>query len=210
MAIVVGLTGNMATGKSTVASKLRALGAYIIDADSIGHGVICKGSPAWQEIVDEFGRDILLEDGSIDRKALARIVFKDREKLERLNAMTHPRILEEIERRIGLIEKSSPDAIIVVDAALLIEAGLHKKVDKIVVVTATEEEQIRRAMEKFSLTEEDARQRLGAQMPQEEKLEYADFVIDNSGTMEKTTEEVKRLFEELEKAVAEKFRSKRG
>ncbi len=210
MAIVVGLTGNMASGKSTVATILKELGAYIIDADAIGHQIIGKGQPAWHDIVEEFGKEVLLADGSVNRKRLGEIVFSDREKLKRLNAITHPRIREEIERRIELIKKSSPRAIIVVDAALLIEVGSHRKVDVVVVVTARKEQLIKRAMEKFSLTEGEAEKRLGAQMPQEEKLKYADFVIDNSGSLEKTAEAVRGLYEELKRMEAEGFQTKRG
>ncbi len=210
MAIVVGLTGSMASGKSTVASRLKELGAHIIDADAIGHMIIEKGRPAWKEIVEEFGTGILLKDGSIDRKKLGEVVFRDREKLERLNAITHPRILEEIERRIALIEKSSPRAIIVIDAALLIEAGFHRRADIIVVVTATEEQKIQRAMKKFSLTEDAVRRRLLAQMRQEEKLSYADFVIDNSRSLEETIREVENLYRKLKTLEKEGFKSKRG
>ncbi len=210
MTIVVGLTGNMASGKSTVATILKELGAYIIDADAIGHQIIGKGQPAWHDIVEEFGKEVLLADGSVNRKRLGEIVFSDREKLKRLNAITHPRIREEIERRIELIKKSSPRAIIVVDAALLIEVGSHRKVDVVVVVTASKEQLIKRAMEKFCLTEDEAEKRLGAQMPQEEKLKYADFVIDNSGSLEKTAEAVRGLYGELKRMEAEGFQTKRG
>ena len=210
MAIVVGLTGNLASGKSTVATILKELGAHIIDADAIAHQIMKKDSPTWKAIVDEFGGAILNPDGSINRKSLASIVFNSPERLKRLNAITHPPIRAEIERRTELIKRSSPHAIIVVEAALLIEAGSHQKVDVVVLVTSTEKEQIRRAIKKFSITEKEARQRLRAQMAQEEKRKYAHFIIDNSGSLEATRRAVEALYHRLEKMEQEMKTGQKG
>ncbi len=195
--MIVGLTGGIATGKSLVSSILRRLGAKVIDLDEIAREVVRPGLPAWREIVKAFGRGILKEDGEIDRKRLGEMVFNDHRLLKRLNEITHPRILEEARRRIERIRRSEPRAIVVVDAALLIESGYYREMDKVIVVYADEETQIRRLMERNGLTREEALKRIRAQMPMEEKISYADHVIYNTGSLEDLERETVKVFNKL-------------
>jgi len=195
--LVVGLTGGIASGKSLVAHYLKELGAKLIDADEISREIVRPGMPAYQEILQVFGKGILNQDGTIDRKGLGKVVFSNPELLKRLNEITHPRILEEVRRRIG--EAKKDQAIIVVDVALLFEVGLHREMDRVIVAYVDKETQIKRLMERDGLTEGEARLRLSAQMPLEEKLKYAHFIIDNSIGMEETRRQVEEVFKELKR-----------
>lgn len=195
--MVVGLTGGIASGKSLVAHYLKELGAKLIDADEISREIVRPGMPAYQEILQVFGKGILNQDGTIDRKGLGKVVFSNPELLKRLNEITHPRILEEVRRRIG--EAKKDQAIIVVDVALLFEVGLHREMDRVIVAYVDKETQIKRLMERDGLTEGEARLRLSAQMPLEEKLKYAHFIIDNSIGMEETRRQVEEVFKELKR-----------
>lgn len=195
--MIIGLTGNIATGKSKVASIFEEHGASIIDADRIAREVVGKGSPAWYEIVRHFGEEILRSDGSIDRKALGEIVFRDREKMKVLNDITHPRIMEKIRRRIEDLEKQKAD-IVIIEAALIVEkGGMKDLIDKLVVVSCTEEEQLRRLTERDGIGHDEAVSRISSQMPSKEKLRHADYIIDNSGSPEHTRRQVKELLEKL-------------
>lgn len=195
--MIVGLTGGIATGKSLVSNELKRLGAHIIDADIIAREIVEPGEPAYGEIVREFGRSILKEDGTLDRKGLGRIVFSDKEALEKLNAITHPRIKERITQEALEIEKRCEDPVIVVDIALLIELGMHTAVSSVIVVYSPEDEQIRRMLQRDGLTEQDARDRLKAQMPIKEKLKYADHIIENTGTVESALARTRDVWEEI-------------
>jgi len=197
--MVVGLTGGIACGKSLVSGELKRLGAHIVDADVISREVTAKGSPVYDEIVREFGQGILRPDGSIDRKALGAIVFSDREKLLKLNAITHPAIIKTSSEKVERIKKSHPGTVIVVDAALLIEAGMHRAVDRVIVVYADEEKQMERMKKRDDLDEREAKKRLSCQMPIKEKFKYADYLIENNGTEEELKSVVKRIFAELAK-----------
>ena len=197
--LVIGLTGGIASGKDTVAGILRELGARVIDADVISRELVEPGKPAWHAIVGAFGRDILDEKEEIDRRKLADIVFRDSEKRALLNAIMHPKVIEEEWRRIGRIEWDEPDALVVVNAALLIETGNYRDVDVVVVVAAEEEKMIRRMMERDGLTREEAVLRLKAQLPIGEKVKFADYVIDNNGSLEELREKVIKLYEKLRK-----------
>lgn len=197
--MVVGLTGGIASGKTLVSSIFRKLGARIVDLDEIAREVVRPGLPAWKEIVEAFGKDILTKEGEIDRKRLGGIVFGDPKLLKKLNAITHPRILKEARRRIEKIKKEDPDAIIVVDAALLIESGYHREMDRIIVVYADEEIQRERLMRRNGLSREEAEKRIKAQMPLKEKLAYADYVIYNNHTVDETKREATSLFRRLKK-----------
>ena len=194
--MLIGLTGGIASGKSLAAEELKRLGAHLIDADEIAREVVKTGLPAYNEIVKEFGEKILNPDKTINRKELGRIVFSNTELRRRLERITHPRIQEKIDKYIKEIKGRNPDAIIVVDAALLIEAGLHKKMDKIIVVYAEEKIQIERLMKRDGFTIKDAKNRISAQMPLTEKRRYADFVIENveGKNKEKIKDEVKAIF----------------
>ena len=153
--------------------------------------------PAYTEIVAEFGEEIVCPDGNLDRKALGRLVFSDRERLAALNRITHPRIIEKIESDINRIRQAHTEAFIVVDVALLIELGLHKRMNRVVVVYSDEEKCVERMESRDGLTETEARERLGAQMPLKEKLAYADYIIGNSGDIEETVRRVREVFDAL-------------
>lgn len=193
---VIGLTGGIATGKSTVSAILRELGLEVIDADAVARELVTPGSDCLRALVDEFGREILNPDGTLNRKKLGRMVFADPKKLERLNEITHPAIVNEIKRRMEIIKGRSqgPPQAAVIDAPLLFEVGLDEIVDEVWVVTLDEEEQLKRLVERDGLTRAEAEARLRAQMPLSEKIKRADIVIDNSGSLESVMEKVKGLW----------------
>lgn len=193
----VGLTGSIAVGKSYVLSILRELGCVTFDADRIAHSVMEPGRAAYEDIVREFGREVLAADGSIDRVKLGAIVFSDVERRERLNQIVHPRVIEEQNRLLGEGEAVSPDRIAVVDAALMIESGGYKRFDKLVVVYCDRESQIERLMRRNQITREDAERRVAAQMSSEEKRRYSDYEIDTSGTTEETRLRVVEVYTAL-------------
>lgn len=194
---VIGITGNIASGKSTVARMFEALGARIIDADEIARIVVEPGAPAWEEIVSEFGRDILEPDGTINRKRLGDIVFSDEARRKRLNEITHPRIMERIRGLVRGYEKEEAP-VVMIEAALIVEkGGLKDLIDTLIVVTADEETQIRRLMEGKGYSREEAVSRLGAQMPAREKMMHGDYLIDNSGSLEDTRVRVKAVSEAI-------------
>lgn len=195
--LIVGLTGGYASGKSTVAKMFVELGAVLIDADQLAREVVKPDKQAWFEIVAYFGKGILLENGEIDRKALGEIVFRDNAERERLNAIVHPRVLEEELKAIEEIRKREPDAIVVLSIPLLIESGHYKNCDKIVVVTVDKDTQIIRLMERDGFSREEAIIRISAQMPLSEKVTYADYVIDNRGSREETEVQIKEVFRRL-------------
>ena len=188
MKYIIGLTGNIATGKSAVSEMLDRLGAEAIDADALVHQLMERDTPVWQAVVREFSESILCSDGSINRKKLAGIVFADEAALRRLEALVHPAV---IARTAELIQ-SSQEPVVVVEAIKLIEAGMDKTCDALWVVTCSKEQQLARLVEQRGLTEEEARQRIEAQPPQEAKLALADVVIDNSGSLDETWQQVKR------------------
>jgi len=171
---------------------LRELGFPVIDADALGHAVIEPGQPAYAEIVKEFGAGIVGQDGRIDRVKLATVVFADRGKLERLNAIVHPRVEEEMARTFAEWEKNGVRGAAFVEAALLVEAGYQKKLDGLVVTWCKPEQQMERLLAR-GMSEEEARRRIAAQMPAEEKLKYATEKIDCSGSLEKTKRQVEEL-----------------
>lgn len=189
--VLIGLTGNIACGKSTVARMLAEKGAYVIDADAIAHEVIRKGTPAYEAILQRFGEGILGPDGEIDRRRLGEIVFRDPAALRDLESIVHPAVLIEIQQRI---QSSLEAPAIVIEAIKLIESGFARACDTLWVVTCSESEQIRRLMNDRKLTEEEARIRIRAQPPQEEKIRQADVVIDNSGDLEATRRQVERAW----------------
>jgi dephospho-CoA kinase len=196
----VGLTGSIAVGKSFVASVLAELGCVTFDADKLAHSVMEPGGDAYRDIVEEFGEAVLAQDGSIDRAKLGAIVFADPARRKRLNEIVHPRVIEEQNRLLREVEKDRPDAIVVIDAALMIESGGHKRFDKLIVVHCDPQIQIERLMKRAGISREDAQRRVAAQMSSEEKLSYADYSIDTSGTFEETRERVTRIYNELTRA----------
>ncbi len=190
---VIGLTGNIACGKSLVLRTLAELGAETIDADLVAREVMSQGSPVLEEVARAFGPEIINPDGSLDRRALARIVFSDPEQLARLEAIVHPPVVELIRQRVA--ESRSP--VVVIDAIKLFEAGLARDCDEVWVVTCTPGQQLARLMARDRISEEEALLRIRAQPPQEEKVRRADRVIDNSGTMEDTTAQVRAAWAAL-------------
>jgi dephospho-CoA kinase len=190
---IIGLTGNIATGKSVVARMLERLGAMAIDADALVHEVMEKGPPIWQAVVQEFGEGILGCDGSINRKKLGDIVFADEAALRRLEAIVHPAVITRTEELI----ESSQESVVVVEAIKLIEAGMDRTCDALWVVACHKEQQLARLVEQRGLTEGEARQRIEAQPPQEAKLALADVVIDNSGSLEETWRQVQREWDRI-------------
>ena len=196
----VGLTGGIATGKTAVVAMLRELGCRVLEADKIAHQMIEPDGPAYKEVVREFGNGILTTEGLVDRRKLGAVVFAEPARLMCLNEIVHPPVLKEQSRQLAAIGKADPHAIAVVEAALLIEAGFDKKLEYIVVTWCTPEQQLERLTEPGTgrgLSVEQARQRIAAQMPVEEKRRRADTVIDCSGTLEHTRAQVIELFAKL-------------
>lgn len=197
---VIGLTGGIASGKSLVSRLLRELGALVIDADQIAREVVEPGKPAYHSILREFGNQVLNPDGSLNRQALGRLVFSDPRKLERLNQITHPLIIAEIQKLLKSYRLLFPEKAVVLDAPLLYEAGLESIVDEVWVVYVDYPTQLQRLMERDGLTREEARRRIEAQLPLEEKVKRADRVIDNRGTPEETALQVRKLWNEIAKS----------
>jgi dephospho-CoA kinase len=183
---LIGLTGNIACGKSTVLRQLERLGAYTIDADRLIHDILRKDGDAYKPVIAEFGEGILGEDGEIDRRALGRIVFTDPAKLRRLEEIEHPIVRRVIEGRI----EAAQQPIVVLDAIKLIESGWAERCDSVWVVTCRREQQIERLMRTRGYSQEEAEMRVDAQLPQSEKVARADVVIDNSGTLDSTRNQV--------------------
>jgi dephospho-CoA kinase len=196
--ITVGLTGGVGTGKSTVANFFKDLGAHIIDWDELARKVTRPHSEPWKEIVDYFGEGILNDDLTINRQELADIVFSDKEKLAKLNQIVHPRVFREDEGITGEIKCHDPHALVIKDIPLLFEVTRPVFVDRAVVVSASEQTQLRRLKEK-GMSQRDARRRIESQLPIEEKIERADFVIDNDGPLEETKRQVEEIYYLLSK-----------
>ena len=197
--LVAGLTGGIASGKTSVSGILAAKGAHIIDADRVGHGVIAPGGEAYEEVVAAFGREILAPDGAIDRRRLGAIVFADAAQLNRLNAISHPRMAQRMAREIA--ELRTPPAgqappLIVLDAAILLEAGWEALCGEVWVVVATPETALARLMARNRLSRAEAETRLSAQMSNDERTARAQRVIRNDGTLEELHGQVERLWRE--------------
>jgi dephospho-CoA kinase len=192
--LLVGLTGSIATGKSTVSRMFAHLGARVIDADLLAREVVMPGQPAYARIVEEFGRQVVQEDGSLDRKALGSVVFADAAKRKRLEEITHPAIGARQQRILSVLDEEAFEGVVIWDAALLFEGGGVAKMDRVVVVYADPETERRRLMERDGLSDAGARARIASQMPIAEKAKLADHVIDNSGTREETERQVRAVY----------------
>ena len=202
--LIIGLTGNIATGKTTILEHLAAKGAHIIDADKLGHKVMEPGRPAYQSIVDEFGPKILTADGMIDRRALGKIVFSDVAKLGRLEQIVHPAVFELMLKDINTAKAS----VIVLEAVKLLEAGAMATLcDEIWVVAATPEVQLQRLIENRGMSEAQARQRMQMQSPQAAKINQATRVIYNSGSVEQLHAQLDKIWKELAKKYPERLTS---
>ena len=199
--LIVGLTGGVASGKTTVSQILKEEGAYLIDADQIARELVRPHTPAWKELVGAFGTNILRENGSIHRKKLADKVFANLRQRRLLNQILHPRIRREMERRAKEIGQKDPEAVVVIDAPLLVELGDHRKMDKVIVVTSTQTQQIERLKERDGISPEEALKIFSSQMPVEDKVKLADFVIRNDGSFQETKKKTREVFKELKRVV---------
>ena len=199
----VGLTGSIAVGKSYVSGVLAELGCHMVDADVLARRVVEPGSEGLRRIVEAFGEWVLRPDGTLDRAGVSAVIFKDGAKRELINSLLHPLIIAEQDELLRRWEQEDPRGIGVVDAALLIESGGHGRFDKLVVVHCCPEVQLERLMRRNNLSREEAVARIAAQMPQEEKLRYADFRIDTSGTYDETRKQTEEVYAELRRLAEE-------
>ena len=197
----VGLTGGIASGKSTVAGMLRELDCAVLDADTLGHELLEQGQDAYNEVVREFGREILDAHGNADRGKLGQIVFADAQKRARLNQILHPRILDVVRKWFAAQAHPGGPDLAVVEAALIIEAGYNKELDRVLVCWCPPEQQLQRLVER-GLTAEQAKLRIAAQMPMEEKRRLGDETIDSSGSIEETERQVMEVVKRLSQPAA--------
>jgi dephospho-CoA kinase len=197
----VGLTGGIATGKSTVGAMFVELGCHLIESDQITHQLFEPGQAVHAAVVKQFGNRILAVDGTIDRRILGDIVFKDPQARAKLNGLVHPAIIQRQQEWFQAMEAQDPHGIAIVDAALMIEVGTYRNYDKVIVVTCSPEMQRERLRARSALSEEEIESRIRSQMPAEEKIKYADFVIDNSGSIESTRVQVETVYQQLRAAV---------
>jgi dephospho-CoA kinase len=193
----VGLTGSIAVGKSFVTGVLAELGCHVIDADQVARSVVEPGTEGLKRVVEAFGPQVLRADGTLDRKRLGAIVFADQAQRARLNSILHPLIIEAQDAQLRRWEELDPNGIAVVDAALMIESGSYRRFDKIIVVHCRPESQLRRLMKRDKIDEQEARRRIAAQMPQEEKKKFADYLIDTSNDFAITRRQVVKVYEAL-------------
>ena len=191
---VIGLTGGIGTGKTQVSKQLEGLGAATIDADLLVHEAYRPHTETWVAVVDAFGKGVLKPSGEVDRRRLSDIVFKDPGALRRLNAITHPRIKRMVEKKIAGLREQGRD-VVVVEAALLLEADWRPMFSELWVTTATEDQVIQRLLGRNGLDEEAIRARIRSQMPQTERVKWADVVIDNSGSLTELTDRVRQFWE---------------
>lgn len=200
--IVVGLTGGIATGKSTVAQMFKRCGAVIIDADQLARDVVRRGKPAWREIAKVFGERVLNQNGSINRHALGTIVFHNRRKLRQLERIIHPRVAREQQRLVRGIAKRAPHAVVVYEVPLLFESGAHQRVDTIIVVTADRETQIARIKHRDGMTRAEALRRIKNQMPLAQKVRGAHIVLDGTRAKTLVRKDVRRLMQSFRRSPA--------
>ena len=193
----VGLTGGLASGKSFVGRALEDLGCYLIQADELGRQVIEQGGETYEAVVATFGKEILDPGGAINRKRLAAIVFPDLQQLARLNALIHPHVKIREKALVAEFAREHPDGIAVTEAAILVETGSYKDYDCLIVAVCRPEQQIERAMERDGASREEVLNRLRRQMPLDDKVKYADFVIDTSGSKENTLAQTRNVYEAL-------------
>ncbi len=195
--LVMALTGGIATGKSVAAELFRDFGCYVQHADKIAHRLMEPGRPAWEKIVDHFGTSILNKDRTINRSSLGALIFADEKERHFLNALLHPLVMEKKKELICRLRKEGQYRIFVSEAALTLEAGFASFYDKIVVVHCPPEVQIKRLMERDSISRQQAQKKIWAQMAPEEKIKQADYLIDSSGSLAHTVEQTERVFRNL-------------
>jgi len=195
--LILGITGNIASGKSLIAGAFARKGAALVDADLLAREVVVSGGPVLQQLVATFGVEILRPDGELDRQKLGQLIFADAAARQQLNRITHPAIAELAVQRLRRLKETAGIPLVVYEATLLFEAGAEGRVDRVLVVSVTPEVQLQRLMARDGLAESVARQRIAAQMPQQEKLARANYVIDNSGSVAATLLQVDDLWEKL-------------
>ena len=205
--ISAGLTGGIGSGKSTVAQYFAALGAVTINSDEIGRNMMQPGTVVYDRIVSGFGPEVVDASGKLDRAKLADIVFHDLDKLKHLNAIVHAPVLREIDRLMQLHRAKNPNAVVLVESAVLFEAGQHKRFDKMVVAWCRPEQQVERFRSRSNLSDEDIRARMAAQMPGDEKKRMADFVIDTSVSLADTERQVKEVYAQLQALASQPTRA---
>jgi dephospho-CoA kinase len=193
----VGLTGSIGVGKSFVSSVLAELGCRVLDADETAREVVAPTSPALRDVVAEFGSEILLHDGTLDRPKLGQLVFANADRRAVLNAILHPYIIAQQDQRLREWEALDPGGIAVVDAALMIESGGYKRFDKLIVVHCRDDVQLQRVMARNNLSRDEAEKRIAAQMPQEEKQKFADYLIDTSDGFEAARRRTEEVYKQL-------------
>jgi dephospho-CoA kinase len=196
--ILVGLTGGVATGKSTVAAMFQRCGAVVIDADALAREVVTPGTPAWREIIRQFGKGILSPDRTINRQALGALVFQNKSKLRRLEQIIHPRVAREQARLTKQAATEDPNAVVMYDVPLLFEAGIDKRVDTIIVVTADRETQIKRLRQRNGLTRAEALRRIQSQMPLTKKRHLAQYVVDGRTPLKMLAPRILALYKTLQ------------
>ena len=194
---IVGLTGGIASGKSEAAKIFQKLGARVIDADTVSRAVMRPQTECWHQVTAVFGKEILNDDSTIDRAKLAGIVFSDQKKRLQLNSLVHPAIIHQIEGLLARIEKDEPEALVIIDAALLVETGIYSRCDKLIVLCAAEETQIKRLVERDGMSRKEAQKRIDAQLPLVEKVKVADYLIKNDGSLETLQTETRGVFQSL-------------
>ena len=193
----VGLTGGISSGKTTVAGFMAEMGAFVLDADVISHELMAQGGTAYDEVVERFGEEILDDDGNIDRRELGRRVFHEADAREALDGIVHPRVLAEVERRIDRYLVAGHSNVAVVDAALLVESGSHRKFHRLVVVRCSRDAQLQRLMARSGLPAEEALARIESQYALEAKLAVADYIIDTDATLRETRRDTETVFQRL-------------
>ena len=191
----IGLTGNIAVGKSCASAHFAEIGSAVIDADRVSRELMEPGEPVYFQVVETFGPEILRDDMTIDRRRLGNIVFAAEEKRRLLESIVHPAIRDAVSRKI--VEKEKISNIVIVDAALMIETGAYREYDRLIVVACSPDAQLVRLMARDGLTENEAKARIAAQMPTDEKIRFADYVIDTSGSLESTLEQVNAIYKQL-------------
>jgi dephospho-CoA kinase len=195
--VKVGLTGGIGVGKSYVSNILASLGCYVFDSDKIARDVVKPGALGYQAVVAEFGREVLAADGQLDRERLGQIIFNDANKREKLNQLIHPLIMAEQDRQFRIVAEQDPQAIVVVDAALLIETNSYQRFDRLIVIFCDDAIQLARVMKREQISEAAARARINAQMPSHEKRQYANYEIDSSLGFEDTYRQTLALHQSL-------------
>ena len=193
----IGLTGSIGVGKSFVAGVLAELGCHVLDADETAREVVASGSAGLAAVVDAFGKDVLQKDGTLNRRQLGTLVFADESKRQLLNSILHPYIITRQDEQLREWEREDPEGIAVIDAALMIESGGYKRFDKLIIVHCDPELQLGRVMSRSGISREEAQQRINAQMPQEEKQKFADYLIDTSEGFADTRRRTEEVYEEL-------------